>query len=84
MDENINWFILLLVNFKCSRSSNVETTSVGVEKSGRGQQIVACCSLLSQYRERERERDREREIENTNAGCCGGAIKQLSGKDNVL
>jgi len=41
-----------------------------------GQQIVACSSRLSQYCERVREE--------TNAGCCGGVIKQLSEKDNVL
>jgi len=50
MADNINWFILLLVDFKWNRSSNFETTSGGVEikGGGRGQQIVACSSRLSQ------------------------------------
>ena len=36
MHGNINWFILLLVKFKCSTSPNVETTSVGLRKRGEG------------------------------------------------
>jgi hypothetical protein len=76
MEENINWFILLLLNFNWSRSSNVET-SRGVEERDVGGVNrlwlvpVVCHNTVGKR-------------EDTNAGCCGGVIKQLSEKDNVL
>ena len=54
MNDNINWFMLLLVNFKRNRSPKVGATLGGAQ--GKVQQIVACSSPLSQQRERERER----------------------------
>jgi hypothetical protein len=81
MDDNINWFILLLLNFNWSRSSNVETPSGGVVERERGG-VSRLRLVPGECHNTERERERERE--NTNAGCCGGVIKQLSEKDNVL
>jgi hypothetical protein len=76
MKDNINWFILLPVNFICSRSSNVEMTSRGVEETGEGVNRLWLVPVVCH--------NTVRETENTNAGCCSGAIKQLSEKDNVL
>jgi hypothetical protein len=62
MDDNINWFILLVVNFKCNRSPKVETTSGGVVERVEGEGSTDCGLFQSSVTiQREREKTQMRD-----------------------